>query len=118
MLQKGHSGQGIVKGYHCTVDLLFDWFGLVCFANKNKICQLSYSRFQTSQARSQQYSFTSPFSVPTQGIETKQAALLNVIKQGVLTSILRQLKKTEMGTKSMMLARVEGIQRLLLMSTF
>jgi len=22
--------------YHCTVDLLFDWFGLVCFANKNK----------------------------------------------------------------------------------
>jgi len=25
--------------YHCTVDLLFDWFGLVCFANKNKNCQ-------------------------------------------------------------------------------
>ncbi len=23
-----------------TVDLLFDWFGLVCFANKNKNCQL------------------------------------------------------------------------------
>jgi hypothetical protein len=22
--------------YHCTVDLLFDWFGLVSFANKNK----------------------------------------------------------------------------------
>ncbi len=20
--------------YHCTLDLLFDWFGLVCFANK------------------------------------------------------------------------------------
>jgi hypothetical protein len=29
--------------YHCTVDLLFDWSGLVCFANKNKNCQLSYS---------------------------------------------------------------------------
>jgi hypothetical protein len=29
--------------YHCTVDLLFDLFGLVCFANKNKNCQLSYS---------------------------------------------------------------------------
>jgi len=29
---------GNTKGgkYHCTVDLLFDWFGLVCFANKNK----------------------------------------------------------------------------------
>jgi hypothetical protein len=23
--------------YHCIVDLLFDWFGLVCYANKNKI---------------------------------------------------------------------------------
>jgi hypothetical protein len=22
--------------YHCTIDLLFGWFGLVCFANKNK----------------------------------------------------------------------------------
>jgi hypothetical protein len=23
--------------YHCTVDLLFDWFGIVCFAKKTKI---------------------------------------------------------------------------------
>jgi hypothetical protein len=23
--------------YHCTIDLLFDWFGLICFANKTKI---------------------------------------------------------------------------------
>ena len=23
--------------YHCTIDLLFDWFGFVCFANKYKI---------------------------------------------------------------------------------
>ena len=29
--------------YRCTVDLLFDLFGLVCFANKNKNCQMSYS---------------------------------------------------------------------------
>jgi hypothetical protein len=29
--------------YHCTVDLLFYWFGLICFANKNKNCQLSHS---------------------------------------------------------------------------
>ncbi len=29
---------GNTKGgkYHCTIDLLFDRFGLVCFANKNK----------------------------------------------------------------------------------
>jgi hypothetical protein len=30
--------QGIGKKgkYHCTIDLLFDWSGLVSFANKNK----------------------------------------------------------------------------------
>jgi len=28
--------QGILKG-ECTIDLLFDWFGLVYFANKNNI---------------------------------------------------------------------------------
>jgi hypothetical protein len=29
--------QGILKGkYQCSVDLLFDWFGLACFANKTK----------------------------------------------------------------------------------
>jgi hypothetical protein len=31
--------QGILKGEGSTIDLLFDWFGLVCFANKNKNCQ-------------------------------------------------------------------------------
>ncbi len=33
-----HSHQGILKRgkYHCTIDLLFGWLGLVCFANKNK----------------------------------------------------------------------------------
>jgi hypothetical protein len=36
--------QGILKGkYQCTIDLLFDWFGLVWFENKNKNCQLSNS---------------------------------------------------------------------------
>jgi hypothetical protein len=32
------NNQGILKGgkYHCTIELLFDWFGLDCFANKNK----------------------------------------------------------------------------------
>jgi hypothetical protein len=57
--------QGTLRGiYHCTIDLLFDWFGLVCFANKNKNCQLSYSWYQTSQTGGQQYSDTSPFSIP------------------------------------------------------
>ncbi len=50
--------------YHCTIDLLFDWFGLVSFVNKNKNCQLLYSWFQTSQTGCQLYSDTSPFSIP------------------------------------------------------
>jgi hypothetical protein len=50
--------------FHCTIDLLFDWFGLVGFANKNKNFQLSYSWFQTSQTGGQQYSDISPFSIP------------------------------------------------------
>ena len=49
------------------MDLLFDWFGLVCFANKNKICQLSYSLFQTSQTGGQLYSDTSTYSIPWLG---------------------------------------------------
>ncbi len=44
IVRSGMFDQGILKGkYHCTIDLLFDWFGLVSFANKNKKCQLSYS---------------------------------------------------------------------------
>jgi hypothetical protein len=52
----------LTKGgkYHCTIDLLFDWFGLDCFATKNKNCQLSYSWFQTSGTGGQRYSDTSP----------------------------------------------------------
>ncbi len=58
--------QQILKGgvSLCTIDLLFDWFGLVCFTNKNKNCQLSNSSFQTSQTGGQLYSDTSPFSIP------------------------------------------------------
>ncbi len=60
------NNQGILKGEVSLLPLevkWFDWFGLVCFANKNKNCQLSYNWFQTSQT-SQMYSDTSPFSIP------------------------------------------------------
>jgi hypothetical protein len=47
-LKNKHDGDTLAREYlsgkyHCTIDLLFDWFRLVCFANKNKNCQLSYS---------------------------------------------------------------------------
>ncbi len=41
--------------YRCTIDLLFDRFGLACFANENKNCQLPYSWFQTIQTEGQLY---------------------------------------------------------------
>jgi hypothetical protein len=50
--------------YHCAIDLMFDWFGLACFANKNKKCQLQNSWFQTSQTGGPWYSDTSPFGIP------------------------------------------------------
>jgi hypothetical protein len=43
---------------------MFDWFGLVCFVNINKNCQLPYNWIQTSQTGGQWYSDTSPFSIP------------------------------------------------------
>ncbi len=42
-------------------EILFMTVGLVCFANKNKNCRLSYSRFQSSQTGGQWYSDTSPY---------------------------------------------------------
>ncbi len=58
-------GQGILKGevslYHWPPVWLV-WNSLFC-----KYCQLSYSWFQTRQTGGQQYSDTSPFSIPCLG---------------------------------------------------
>jgi hypothetical protein len=50
--------------YYCTVDLLFDWFGLVCFANKTKIVSC---RTADSKTGGQWYSDTSPLVFPASG---------------------------------------------------
>jgi hypothetical protein len=49
--------------YHCTVDLLFDWFGLVCFTNKNNNSVVIQLIPNQSNRRST-VSDTSPFSIP------------------------------------------------------
>jgi len=82
---------------HCTIDLLFDWFGLVCFANKNKNCQLSYSWFQTSQTGGQWYNDTSPFSIPWLSVKLTVSLLfengtahffnLTLIKEGATDKV-------------------------------
>jgi len=59
--------QGILKGgwkYHCTIDLLFDWFGISCMTTDNFCFYLQNRLFQTSQTGGQRYSDTSPFSIP------------------------------------------------------
>jgi len=55
---------GNTKRGSITVPLTSCLTGLVCFANKNENCMLSYSWFQSSQTGGQWYSDTSPFSIP------------------------------------------------------
>ncbi len=45
--------------YHCTIDLLFDWFGISCMTTDNFCCYLQNRLIQTSQTGGQRYSDTS-----------------------------------------------------------
>ncbi len=47
--------------YHCTVDLLFNWFGISCVATDNFCLYLQNRLNQTGQTGGQQYIDTSPF---------------------------------------------------------
>jgi hypothetical protein len=57
---------GNTKGgkYHCTVDLLFDWFGISCMTTDSFCFYLQNTQIQTSHTGGQWYSDTSPFSIP------------------------------------------------------
>jgi hypothetical protein len=50
--------------YHCTIDLLFDWFGISCMAIDNFCFYLQNRVIQTSKTGGQWYSDTPPFSIP------------------------------------------------------
>ncbi len=50
--------------YHCTIDLLFHRFGISCMIPDNFRFYLQNRLIQTSQTGGQQYSDTSPFSIP------------------------------------------------------
>ncbi len=57
--------QGILQGkYHCTIDLLFDWFGINSMKIDNFCFYLQNRLIQTGQTGGQWYSDTSPFSIP------------------------------------------------------
>ncbi len=67
------------KGECITVPLTSCLTGLDKFVCK-KICQLSYSWFQTSQTGGQQYNDTSPFSIPC--FQYKNVLVKNSLVQG------------------------------------
>ncbi len=59
------ANQGILRGKsHCTLDLLFDWFGISSMITDNFCFYLQNRQIQTSQTGGQQYRVTSPFSIP------------------------------------------------------
>ncbi len=62
--------------YHCTIDLLFDWFGICCVTTDNFCFYLQNRLLQCSQTGGQQYSDTSPlvFTVSTYTISKKNQA--------------------------------------------
>jgi len=76
------------RKYHCTVGLLFDWFGLDCFAKKNS--QLSYSWYQTSQTGGQRYNDTSPIIPPWFNIIPLNIMSLNMTFSNKYNPRLRQ----------------------------
>ncbi len=58
--QPGNTKKG---KYHCTVDLLFDLFGISCMTTDNFCFYLQNRLIQTSQTGGQQYIDTFPFSI-------------------------------------------------------
>jgi hypothetical protein len=50
--------------YHCTIDLLFDWFRISCMTTDNFCFYLQNRLIQTSQTGGQWYSDTSLFGIP------------------------------------------------------
>ena len=53
--------------YHCTVDLLFDWFEISCITTDIFCFYLQIRLIQTSQTEGQWYCDPSPFSIPCLG---------------------------------------------------
>ena len=59
------TGNTYLRGkYHCTIDLLFDWFGIGCITTCNFCFYLQNIQIQTSQIGGQEYSDTFPFRIP------------------------------------------------------
>jgi hypothetical protein len=64
------------ENYHCTVGLLFDWFGISCMTTDNFCFYLQNRQIQTSQTGGQWYSDTSPWTRVATFFSDKHASLL------------------------------------------
>jgi hypothetical protein len=58
------AGNTKVGKYHCTIDLLFDWFGISSMTTCNFCFYLQNRLIQTSQTGGQQYRDTPPLVFP------------------------------------------------------
>jgi hypothetical protein len=62
-----YPSQGILNGegkYHCTIDLLFGWFGISCMTTDNFCFYLQKRLIQTSRTGGQWYSDAPTLSIP------------------------------------------------------
>ncbi len=50
--------------YHCTIDLLFDWFGISCMTTENFSFSFAEQLIQKGQTGGEWYSDTSSFGIP------------------------------------------------------
>ncbi len=82
-----------LKGkYHCTVDLLFDWFGISCMTVDNFCFYLQNRLIQTGQTGGQWYNYASPFSIPWS--QPRLIVSLSKFKSGSSHQSLRRLLKS------------------------
>ncbi len=80
--------------YHCTVDLLFDWFGIGCMITG---IFLQNRLMQTSQTGGQWYRDASPFSIPCK--YKTDCSFINQLCSCIPTLIVNgQVHKTFYGT--------------------
>ena len=90
---------GITKGgnwkYHCTIDLLFDWFGISCMTIDNFCFYLQNRLIQTNQTGDQWYSGASFFSFPCCSYQRPISKVENLAK--VLSRLLKVCPCTHHG---------------------
>ena len=88
-LKAGNTKRG---KYHCTIDLLFVWFGISCMTRDNFCFYLQNRLIQTSQTGGQWYSDTSPFFpalITTKWVKsTLKLIFLKLISNSLITKYM------------------------------